>query len=168
MEVTNWNWHQCQPRVIDFKRAHLISEVARKLLAKGAIKIVSPFHDQFLSRIFVVPKKDGSHRPVINLKPLNQFMRNTHFKMENQGTMRDLLRKDDWMASIDVYLSVAVWKIPPLYVAGDHVQIPASSLRSVQCSQSFTKLLKSKARACVIMYLDDMLLMAQSRDELER
>jgi len=56
------------PRVIEAKRAHLVSEEVQNLLTKGAIKIVSPCHNQFLSRIFVVPKKDGSHRPVIKPK----------------------------------------------------------------------------------------------------
>ena len=58
----------------------------------------------------MVPKKDGSNRPV---RPFNQFMRNTHFKMENLGMMRDLLRKDNWMALIDLKdasLSVVVWE----------------------------------------------------------
>ena len=60
-----------------------------------------------------IPKKDGSFRPVINLRPLNLFMTTLHFKMDNLGMLRDLLRQGDYMASIDLkdaYLSVAVWK----------------------------------------------------------
>ena len=41
------------------------------LLAKGAVKKVHSQSDQFTSRLFVVPKQDGSLRAVINLKPLN-------------------------------------------------------------------------------------------------
>ena len=50
------------------------------LLAKGAVKKVHSQSDQFTSRLFVVPKKDGSLRPVINLKPLNSHMDNQHLK----------------------------------------------------------------------------------------
>ena len=39
-----------------------------KLLQKGAIEKVDPVEGQFISNIFLVPKKDGSLRPVINLK----------------------------------------------------------------------------------------------------
>ena len=69
--------------------------------------------DQFLSQIYLVPKKDGSARLVINLRPLNQFILQANFKMESLGMMRNLLREGDWMASIDrkdAYLSVTVWE----------------------------------------------------------
>lgn len=59
------------------------------------------------------PEEGWSYRPVANLKPLNQFMQQVHFKMENLAMMRDLLRESDWMASIDLkdaYLSVQIWK----------------------------------------------------------
>jgi len=48
------------PRVIESKKPHLISEEVHKLLTKGAIKMVLPHQDQFLRRIFVIPKKDGA------------------------------------------------------------------------------------------------------------
>ena len=35
-----------------------------------------------ISSIFLVHKKDGCHRPVINLKNLNSFLNFQHFKME--------------------------------------------------------------------------------------
>jgi len=94
-------------------KADLIEEEVQKLLRKDAIKVVPNCHGQFLSRIFLVPKKDGSFRPVVNLRPLNRFMESVHFKMESLGMMRDLPEENDWMASIDLkdaYLSVAIWE----------------------------------------------------------
>ena len=32
--------------------------------------------------MFMVPKKDGSQGPVINLKALNRYVKSEHFKME--------------------------------------------------------------------------------------
>ena len=46
----------------------------------------------FLSTIFLVPKKDGGQRPVINLKSLNKFVHTEHFKMEGIHILRDLLK----------------------------------------------------------------------------
>lgn len=46
----------------------------------------------FLSSIFPVPQKDGGHRPIINLKKLNDFIPHTHFKMEGIHMLKDLLR----------------------------------------------------------------------------
>ena len=76
-------------------------------------EMANPCSNQYVSRIFVVPKKDGSFRPVINQKPLNWFIVAAHFKMEGLAMLKDLLRPGDWMASIDLkdaYLSVSIWE----------------------------------------------------------
>ena len=67
----------------------------------------------FISSLFVVPKKDGRNRLVVNLKPLNQFLVYEHFKMEGIHMLKDLLRKGDYLIKIDLkdaYLTVPVWK----------------------------------------------------------
>ena len=48
-------------------------EEIRKLLERGAIQEVSE-DEGFYSTLFLIPKKDGQLRPVINLRPLNQFL----------------------------------------------------------------------------------------------
>ena len=181
LELASTPIQRVPPRVIQAKNSHLITEEVHKLLLKGAITMVTPCQNQFLSRIFVVPKKDGSHRPVINLRPLNQFMMEIHFKMESLSMMRDLLRLDDWMASIDLkdaYLSVSVWEGHRRYLRfmWQETTYEFQSLPFGLCSapRVFTKLLKPVLARLrhqgvrIIMYLDDMLIMSQSKDELER
>ena len=88
-----------------------MEEEIQNLLQKGAVVMVSPCQDQFISRLFLVPKKDGSFRPVVSLKPLNCFVQKFHFKMEGSEMIKDLLRKEDWMCTLDLkdaYLSVAI------------------------------------------------------------
>ena len=53
------------------------------LLTKVAIRRVKFSETGFYSRLFLVPKKGGSMRPVIDLSILNQFILNEHFQMEN-------------------------------------------------------------------------------------
>jgi hypothetical protein len=53
-----------------FNTLVIVSTEIDKLLMKGAIKEVDAVEDQFISNLFLVPKKDGSFRPVINLKTL--------------------------------------------------------------------------------------------------
>ena len=43
-----------------------ISLEMKNLLKKAAEKQICPYEDQFLSNIFIVKKKDGGNRPVIN------------------------------------------------------------------------------------------------------
>ena len=95
--------------------------------------------------------------------------------------MKDILRKGNWMASIDLkdaYLSVAVWEGHRRYfhfmwqdTIYEFQPLPFG-LHSTP--RGFTKLLKPvlaqlrQKGACVIILLDDTLVMTQSRDELER
>ena len=58
--------------------------------------------DGFFFRLFLVPKKEGQMRPVLNLKLLNEFIYHRHFKMEGMHIVRDLLQRGDWMTRIDV------------------------------------------------------------------
>ena len=89
----------------------LIQEEVGKLIQKGAIAPMNSSPQQFVSQIFVVPKKDGTHRPVINLKALNKFIKRQHFKMEGLQMIKDLLQKEDWMVTVDLkdaYLSIPI------------------------------------------------------------
>lgn len=56
----------------------------------------------FISTIFLVPKKGWGHRPIINLKKLNEFVEHHHFKMEGIHMLKDLLKQGDFMAKIDL------------------------------------------------------------------
>ena len=65
----------------------------------------------FVCSLFVIPKKSGGFRPIVNLKPLNQFIRYEHFKMENLDSARYVLGKGDGMVKLDLkdaYLTVPV------------------------------------------------------------
>ena len=72
----------------------LIDLEIQQMLEKEAIHVVPPgeLHQGFVSSIFPVPKKGGGQRPVVNLRPLNQFIPYEHFKMEGIHMLRDLLR----------------------------------------------------------------------------
>lgn len=61
-----------------------------------------------MSTVFLVPKKDGSQRPVINLKKLNEYVQTEHFKMEGIYLLKDLLRLGDWMAKVDAYFMIPI------------------------------------------------------------
>lgn len=66
--------------------------------------------DEFISNLFLVPKKTGDLRPVINLKPLNKFVRTIHFKMESIDYVKHLLQPGEFMAITD--LKDAYFSIP--------------------------------------------------------
>ncbi|VDP50861.1 unnamed protein product [Heligmosomoides polygyrus] len=68
----------------------LLGEI-KKMLEKGAIEEIPWSEKVWLSSMFCIPKKDGSVRPIINLKPLNKFVALEHFKMESLTLLKDLV-----------------------------------------------------------------------------
>lgn len=70
-----------------------VNDAVSKLLRIGAVEEVNDCDGQFVSNIFVVPKPDKTYRLIINLKPLNQFIQNEHFKMEDYRTVMNLMQK---------------------------------------------------------------------------
>ena len=51
--------------------------------------------------------------PIINLKHLNRFVKSEHFKMEGLHTVKSLLRRNDWMAKIDLKVASSWSQWPP-------------------------------------------------------
>ena len=82
----------------------LIQEEIQNMLQKGAITELNPKEasaTEFYSSLFLVPKKDGGMR-LINLKHLNKCIVPHHFKMERIHTLKNLLRRNDWMTNVDL------------------------------------------------------------------
>ena len=131
----------------------LIDQEVLFLHQKHAIhKVLKPNgHDpsQFISPLFTVPKKGGGHRPVINLKDLNQFVEYQHFKMEGVPMLKDLLRPNYFLTKIelkDAYLTVPTWIHHQKFLRfiwRDTVGVRMSSLRASQCTPHVRKVTKT-------------------------
>ena len=81
-----------------------LQQAVDALLMKGAIEWVTNVKSLgFYSQLFLVPKKTGDLRPVIDLSTLNRHMVVPHFKMETQGSVRSAIRSQEWTVSIDIH-----------------------------------------------------------------
>ena len=161
------------------QKTEIVSTEIDKLLMKGAIKEEYSVEDQFISNLFLVPKKDGSFRPVINLKKLNLFVEYHHFKQENLSFVLDIIQKNDYLTSIDLtdaYFSISInnefkfflrisWKGTTCIY---EFQVLCFGLASAP--RVFTKVLKPvfaffrKIGIRCIYYIDDSLNMNQNFD----
>ena len=75
----------------------------QKLLDTNCIKeIKQPLKKGWISNIFLVPKKDGGYRLILNLKGLNKHIKYQKFKMENIENLAQMLRPLDWLCSVDI------------------------------------------------------------------
>ena len=85
-------------------QALILDTELEQLLSKGAVEKV-PAHLQqcgYYSRYFLVPKKDGSMRPILNLKPFNKFVEKVRFKMLRTPTLLSMVKQGDWLSSADL------------------------------------------------------------------
>ena len=83
------------------------------LLRKGAIvRSDGTEGPLFRSSFFLVPKKGGTWRPILNLRPLNVSIRPRGFRMETLAVIIPTLRCGMWATSIDLrdaYLHVPIF-----------------------------------------------------------
>ena len=112
------------------------------MLQKGAIRRASFNPRQLVSNLFIIPKKSGDLRPVINLKPLNGFVQYHHFKMEGLNTPLDLLSGSEIFTTIDLkdaFFTILIHPDHYKYLRFEFICLPfglSSALRL------FTKVLK--------------------------
>ena len=104
LELVQPPWQRNQMPAIRYslEEGEMISTEVRELLAKGAVIETPLAQDGFVSQIFLVEKKEGGQRPVINLKALNTFVKHKHFKMEGLHILPDLIQSEDWMIKLDL------------------------------------------------------------------
>ena len=77
-----------QPKQLVFsvEENNFVQQELQKFLKKGIVRPTLVTKNQYISNIFLRPKRDGSHRAILNLKQLNTDIEHFHFKMETLKT----------------------------------------------------------------------------------
>ena len=157
-------------------RSQSISAEISSLHNKSAIKPIIPDDNQFVSPIFDVPKKDSVDcRVILNLKVLNEFIYKTKFKLEGYDVIINMLRKNDYMCSIDLKDAFLMLSINPeffrfLCFEWDGVRFcyTAMPFGLTVAPRIFTKIMKAvlvflRSRGVrVTAWFDDLIIIAES------
>ena len=166
-----------QPQ-LSVAQQEILDQEVHNLLQKRAIE---ECHDQggFYSSLFIIPKKDGGWRTIINLKRLNRYLRIQHFKMESVYSVRDILHRGDWMGKLDLqdaYLTVPVFHPHRRFLRfqwrAQTYQFRCLSFGLATAPRVFTKLMRPVVTCLrqqgirLVQYLDDTLLAAESPELL--
>lgn len=145
------------------------------LLKVGVVEQVNPVSGQYLSNIFLRPKKNGGHRLILNLSTLNKFIPYEHFKMENFSSCLSLIESEFYMASVD--LQDAYYSVPISFASRKYLRFTWRDVlyeftclpNGLACApRVFTKILKPvfaylrSIGFISIYYLDDSLLMGKT------
>ena len=156
--------------------AAVIREEVSALTAKGAVELVRDSNPSFFGRLFCVPKSSGGWRPVLDLSPLNRFLKRIPFRMETISSIREGIQSRDWAASIDLsdaYFHLLVHprdrKFLRFSVDGQTYEFRALPFGLSLAPWVFTRvvrefLLSLRQRGIRIRaFLDDWLILAKSR-----
>ena len=156
----------------------LITTEVEELIRKGAISPALQAPEGFVSQLFLVPKKDGGFRPVINLKALHTFIQEEHYKMENFHMIKELVRPQEWLVKVDLkdaYFLVPVHPDHHRFLQfqwlGQTYQFCCLPFGLSCAPRVFTKLMKPvvaflRERGMrLIIYLDDILVISSSQEE---
>ena len=168
--------------VVSKEEGLFITEEVQSLLKKGAIvqvKDQSLDSKRFYSNLFTVPKKGGERRPIINLKALNRFIPHVHFKMEGIQSLRELILPGDFMIKLDLkdaYFSIPIHTTQQRFLSfmweGQSYQFTCLPFGLSSAPRTFTKVMKPLVAYLrslgirLVIYLDDMLILAQTKEEL--
>lgn len=157
-----------------------INNEIETLLKKRIIEETAPSPFQYVTHIFTRPKKDGSHRVILNLKSLNEYIENFHFKMDSLNTAINLMKENCYFGSIDLkdaFFSIPVANCDRKYLRftwnGKLYQFTCLAQGLSTCPRIFTKLMKCvfshlrKKGYCNTAYIDDSLLIGDSMYECE-
>ena len=104
------------PIKMSSSEALVVDDTVQQLLNKGVIRMTTHESGEFISTIFVRNKKEsGKFRMILNLKPLNQFVEYHKFKMDTLRSVLKLIKKDCFLAFIDIQDAYYTVKIDPYY-----------------------------------------------------
>ncbi|KAK6178364.1 hypothetical protein SNE40_013160 [Patella caerulea] len=163
---------------VNQKEEIIIDQELSRLLDMGVIEQADHSQGEFISPIFIRPKKDGKFRLILNLKRFNQNVEYHHFKMESVHSAIKLMKPKCYMASIDLcdaYYGVSVAEEHRKFLRfiwSDSVfQFTCFPNGLACCPRKFTKLLKpvfctlKQAGYVNVPYIDDSYLQADSAQE---
>src|SRR4029434_1085870 len=90
--------------VMQREQSHFLREEIISLLKKKAINRI-PLKERnagFYSRYFLVPKRDGNYRPILDLRVLNKALIPLRFRMLTPRRLVQFIRPNDWFITIDL------------------------------------------------------------------
>ncbi|KAL0165985.1 hypothetical protein M9458_037829, partial [Cirrhinus mrigala] len=169
------------PTVVKSRDAHVLRSEVLILLEKGAIEVVHPAQSEsgFYSHYFLVPKKDGGLRPILDLRHLNRALMKRPFKMLTLKQILSHVRPGDWFLSLDLKDAYFHIQIAPHHrrflrfafegVAYQYTVLPfglsLAPRTFTKCMDAALLPLRQKGIR-ILNYLDDWLVLAQSEAEL--
>ncbi|KAL0147294.1 hypothetical protein M9458_057396 [Cirrhinus mrigala] len=165
------------PTLVGPEQGLVMEQEVATLLRKEAIEVVPPHAREsgFYSRYFIVPKKDGGLRPILDLRVLNRSVMKLKFKMLTLKQVVSQIRSEDWFVTIDLkdaYFHVSILpqhrKFLRFAFRGEAYQYRVLPFGLALSPRTFTKCVDAALAPLrlrgirILNYIDDWLILAQS------
>ncbi|KAI2668352.1 Transposon Ty3-G Gag-Pol polyprotein [Labeo rohita] len=165
------------PTLVGPEQGLVMEQEVATLLRKEAIEVVPPLDREsgFYSRYFIVPKKDGGLRPILDLRLLNRSVKRLKFKMLTIKQVVSQIRSEDWFVTIDLkdaYFHVSILpqhrKFLRFAFRGEAYQYRVLPFGLALSPRTFTKCVDAALAPLrlqgirILNYIDDWLILAQS------
>ena len=160
------------------KTADLLHAVQKLQVSQAIEEVMDITSPGYYSCLFLVPKPDGSFRPIIDLKKLNQFLIVPSFKMETLFSIIAALQPQEWITKIDlkdayhhILVHVNIRKYFRFIVARVVYQFRVLPFGLSTAPREFTKTLAPVVQLLrtqgirVQAYSDDWIIPAHSREQ---
>ena len=167
----------------DPEKCRILDLEIHTMSQKQAIEPVThPWSPGFYSHIFLVPKKNGKWRPVIDLSSLNVHIRCPTFRMETSALVMAALQQGEWATSLDLsdaYFHIPIHTVSRRFLRFKHrgtvYQFRALPFGLNTAPRVFTRMisvvmahLRSTYGVVIHPYIDDWLIRASSESESRR
>ncbi|XP_074481579.1 uncharacterized protein LOC141761839 [Sebastes fasciatus] len=169
--------------VRDPTKSQALRQEISTLLGKGAIEELGLETQQggFYSVYFLIPKREGGFRPILDLRGLNTFLKVLLFHMLSTADVLQNVTRHSWFTSIDLkdaYFHVPIALPHRQYLRfafeGKAFQFKVLPFGLSLAPRVFTRCMRAalapmQARGMLILpYLDDWLICALTREQAER
>ncbi|KAL0174316.1 hypothetical protein M9458_030284, partial [Cirrhinus mrigala] len=165
------------PTLVGLEQGLVMEQEVDTLLRKEAIEVFLPHHRDsgFYSRYFIVPKKDGGLRPILDLRQLNRSVMRLKFRMLTVSQVVSQIRSEDWFVTVDLkdaYFHVFILsrhrKFLRFAFRGEAYQYRVLPFGLALSPRTFTKCVDAALAPLqlqgirILNYIDDWLILAQS------
>ena len=162
--------------------ALILQQEIISLLEKKAIREVAPHENMngFYSRYFLVKKKGGGMRPILDLRALNRYLKRFRFKMLTNAALLRMMRQGDYYTSIDLkdaYFHIPIYPPHRKFLrfgyegrVYEYMVLPFGMSLSprvfVKCTQAAIAPLRQRG-VRIACYIDDWVTMSDSARQAE-
>jgi hypothetical protein len=151
-------------------------------LREGIVRQVTAAECRFLSPAFLVPKKGGEWRKVLDCRQLNKFIADRTFQMEDARTAAAVIEREHFAVSIDIktaYHHIPVAKEMQPYLCfrygDDYFQYLGMPFGIKNAPRIFTRIMhqtmaeiRERWHIACVKYLDDLLFLHTTAEVLQR